>query len=206
MSLTPKSYGIFNIEFKPKEAGVKFWEISAQTLLNQFEVLRFRIEGEAYNEEILFENLPLEEEDKITFGDCIIKEEKRLNFSIKNNAQECVKFQWAFHEDFTFIPRVGHINSKSSKGVTVVFKSDKAVNHKEIPILCETLQVKQAGEEYHDWDDSMKIRRFVTKTEFDWLERKKEEEKKRREEEAENAKKGGKKDNKKAPKKDEKPA
>jgi hydrocephalus-inducing protein len=50
ISLSPKSYGIFNIEFKPKEVGVKIWEITASTLLNQFETMRFRIEGEAYNE------------------------------------------------------------------------------------------------------------------------------------------------------------
>lgn len=25
ITLSPKSYGIFNIEFKPKEAGIKFW-------------------------------------------------------------------------------------------------------------------------------------------------------------------------------------
>lgn len=91
-----------------------------------------------------------------------------MNFSIKNNANEVVKFQWAYHDDFTFIPRVGHINKKTSKGITIVFKSDRAVSHKDIPILCETLQVKQA-EEFNDWDDSIKIRRFVTKTEFDWL-------------------------------------
>jgi hypothetical protein len=30
--------------------------------------------------------MPLEEEDKINFGDCVIKEEKRLNFSIRNNS------------------------------------------------------------------------------------------------------------------------
>jgi hypothetical protein len=64
---------------------VKVWEINCTTLLNQFEVYKFKIEGEAYTEDILFENLPLEEEDKINFGDCVVKEEKRLNFSIKNN-------------------------------------------------------------------------------------------------------------------------
>ncbi len=59
MSLTPKSYGVFNIEFKPREAGVKVWEISCNTMLNQFEAYKFKIEGEAYSEDILFENLPL---------------------------------------------------------------------------------------------------------------------------------------------------
>lgn len=64
---------------------MKVWEINCTTLLNQFEVYKFKIEGEAYTEDILFENLPLEEEDKINFGDCVVKEEKRFNFSIKNN-------------------------------------------------------------------------------------------------------------------------
>jgi hydrocephalus-inducing protein len=136
MTLTQKSYGIFNIEFKPTEPGVKVWEIICATLLNQFESFRFKIEGEAYSEDILFENLPLEEEDKINFGDCIIKEEKRLNFSIKNNNTEAIKFQWGFHEDFTFLPKVGHINRKSSKAITVVFKSDKTISHKDLTILC----------------------------------------------------------------------
>lgn len=79
----PEELQIFNIEFRPREAGVKVWEINCTTLLNQFEVYKFKIEGEAYTEDILFENLPLEEEDKINFGDCVVKEEKRLNFSIK---------------------------------------------------------------------------------------------------------------------------
>ena len=44
-TLTPKSYGIFNVEFKPSEAGVKVWEINCTTLLNQFESFKFKIEG-----------------------------------------------------------------------------------------------------------------------------------------------------------------
>ena len=72
MTLTEKNYGVFNIEFNPKEAGTKVWQISCSTLLNQFEVFRFKIEGEAYSEDILFENLPLEEEDKVNLGDCIV--------------------------------------------------------------------------------------------------------------------------------------
>lgn len=69
----------------------------ATTLLNQFETMRFRITGEAYYEDLLFENLPLEEEDKVNFDDCIINEEKRVTFSLKNNSNSITKFNWAFH-------------------------------------------------------------------------------------------------------------
>lgn len=115
-----------------------------------------------------------------------------------------IKFQWPIHDDFTFIPRIGHIEPKANKHITLVFKSNKTVTHKESPLACVTTQIKQASPEFIDWDDSQFVTKFVTKTEFDWLERKKEEEKKKREEEAELAKKGGKKDAKKPGKPEEK--
>lgn len=136
--------------------------------------MKFKVQGEAYFEEILFENLPLEEEEKVNFDDCIINEEKRITFSLRNNSTSCVKFTWAEHEDFTFIPRVGHIASKSAKSITIVFKSAKTVAHKDLALACETVQIKQNTEEYQDWDDSMTVRRFVTKTEFEWIEKRKE--------------------------------
>ena len=75
-----------------------------------------------------------------------------------------IKFAWQYHEDFSFIPKTGHIAGKTSKSITAIFKSDKTVTHKELAILCETNQIKQNSEEYADWDDSMTVRRFVTKT------------------------------------------
>ena len=126
--------------------------------------MRFKVQGDAYFEDVLFENLPLEEEDKIGFGDCIINEEKRITFSLQNNSTEVVKFSWGYHEDFNFVPKIGHIAPKTSKSITAIFKSDKTIAHKDLPLICETFQVKQNSEQYADWDDSMTVRRFVTKT------------------------------------------
>ena len=88
---------------------------------------------------------------------------------MQNNSTEVVKFSWGYHEDFTFVPKIGHIAPKSSKSITAIFNSDKTINHKDLPLACETFQVKQNAEQYADWDDSMTVRRFVTRTEFDWI-------------------------------------
>jgi hypothetical protein len=56
----------------------------------------------------------------------------------------------------------------------LVFKSAKTVTHKETPLACQTTQIKQAAPEFVDWDDSQSVTKYVTKTEFEWLERKKE--------------------------------
>lgn len=85
--------------------------------------MRFKIQGEAYYEDIIFENLPNEEEDKINFDDCVIGEEKRITFSLRNNSNSIIKFKWTEHEDFRFIPSIGHIAPKSIKSITVAFKS-----------------------------------------------------------------------------------
>lgn len=65
MSLTPKTYATFNIEFKPKEAGIKQWTVAFQTLLNPYEITKMMVQGEGFFEDIVFERLPNESEDEI---------------------------------------------------------------------------------------------------------------------------------------------
>ncbi len=43
-----------------------------QTLMNPYEVSRILISGDAFHEDITFENLPNELEDQFELGDCII--------------------------------------------------------------------------------------------------------------------------------------
>lgn len=41
---------------------------------------------------MVFEHLPQELEDAIEIGDCVIDQEKRVNFFIRNNADAQLKF------------------------------------------------------------------------------------------------------------------
>lgn len=43
---------------------------------------------------MVFENLPKDLEDEIDLGDCVINQEKKVYFAIKNNSNSHVKFQW----------------------------------------------------------------------------------------------------------------
>ena len=104
-----------------------------------------------------------------------------IKIGFQFNAQGC--------EDFNFIPRCGHINAKAAKPIVLSFKSTKPILHKAFALLCETTQIIQdKGHEFKDWDDSMSVIRYATKTEFDWLQKKREEEaQRRRQEELEKA-------------------
>lgn len=105
------------MEFCPKESGVKQWQIAMQTLLNPYELTKFMIQGDGFYEDIVFEGLPDEAEDEVNIGDCVNEVEKKLGFYIKNNKADVMKFNWSSSgcEDFTFLPRVGHLGPKATK-------------------------------------------------------------------------------------------
>lgn len=118
-TLPPKTYKTFNIEFKPKEAGLKQWQIAMQTLLNPYEVTKFMISGDGFYEDIVFEGLPDEAEDEVNLGDCVTSQERKIGFYVRNNKSETIKFNWNSSgcDDFSFCPRVGHLAGNSSKYV-----------------------------------------------------------------------------------------
>ena len=208
-TLTPKTYQSFDVEFRPQEPGSKTWTISMQTLLNPYENWKIMVKGEGFYEDITFEGLPLELEDEINLDDCIINVEKRHTFFIRNNSNAQIKFNWNTQgsEEFTLVPKVGHLDRRGTKAVTLFFKANKPNTFKNFLLSCETKQInqtktqKESINEFIDWDDSKTIVRYVTKTEYDWAIRKREEEiQKKREEElliSQQTKKGGKKQDKK---------
>ncbi|EGR28756.1 hypothetical protein IMG5_169530, partial [Ichthyophthirius multifiliis] len=204
-TLTHKTYKSFNIEFKPKQAGVKQWQIAMQTLMNPYEITRFMIQGEGFYEDIVFENLPNEAEEEINFNDQIIGKKTQVGFQIKSNKNVPIKFTWNTqgNEDFSFIPKTGHIPALGSKFINIIYKANKTVTYKNIPLILETKQIKQNSDKFIDWDDSMTNIKYVTQKEYEWwIKKKKEEEELRKQEEEENKlKKPGKKADKKPLKK-----
>jgi hydrocephalus-inducing protein len=81
-------------------------------LLNPYEVSRILINGDAFHEDIIFENLPNDLEDSIEMGDCIINTEKRITFNIKNNSESQLKFNFNTINlpDVAFHPSKGHLD------------------------------------------------------------------------------------------------
>lgn len=51
---------------------------------------KIAVNGDAFFEEIVFENLPTE--DEVFFGDCIINIEKKLTFVLRNNGNSLIRF------------------------------------------------------------------------------------------------------------------
>lgn len=89
---------------------------------------------------------------------------KRFTFSLRNNGARPIKFNWPEHESFEFKPSAGHLNSKTSKAISITFKSQKTVQYKDLALVCETIQINQNSSEFLDWDNSMTVTKFITNT------------------------------------------
>ena len=61
-------------------------------------------------------------------------------------------------EEFTVIPRCGHLDSQSAKAIHLSFKSPKTNILKDINVICITKAIQQtlakSTDPFLDWDDS----------------------------------------------------
>lgn len=69
-TLKPLEEFEFDAVFNPRTIGTFTHEIHLKTLLNPFEHTVIELKGEAFEDEILFDNLPNNSEDSLEFGDC----------------------------------------------------------------------------------------------------------------------------------------
>jgi hypothetical protein len=108
---------------------------------NPYEQHKVQIHGEGYSESVTFEGLP---QDELDIGDCIVGKSKTMSFQLTNNGDKAVRFNWNMgdKEEFKLFPSQGHLQSKSSKTIKVLFKSAKSISYDRVELLCETVVIE----------------------------------------------------------------
>lgn len=94
-----------------------------------------------------------------------VGESRQITFRLANLSEtSAVKFQWmSSAPSLLFVPSVGHIRPKTSKTITVTFKTTKPQAlkaHKVIGKLCK-ISFQKPLSEVPDWDDRMKSVQWV---------------------------------------------
>lgn len=118
-----------------------------ETVHNPYERHKVLLEGEAYEESLMFEGLPDNAEDELAFGDCVVKRRKKKYFKMTNNTAEWMRVQWRQSDkttDFNFTPTVAHIPPRASKETTVAFYTEETVAHDLVPFECVTSSIRPA--------------------------------------------------------------
>ena len=82
----------FELEFKPEEVQKYTHELRMSTINNPYENQLVALTGEGFREDIMFEKMPLDKQDAIAFGDCIVGASKTLSFVMRNYTDKTMKF------------------------------------------------------------------------------------------------------------------
>ena len=79
-TISAKSFHSFDIKYKPTKVGAEKFMLNFSTLNNLFEQHKVLLQGEGFNESIIFEGLPNGSEDELHIGDCVIGKARAVQF------------------------------------------------------------------------------------------------------------------------------
>ncbi|GBG33770.1 Hydrocephalus-inducing protein-like [Hondaea fermentalgiana] len=133
LTLQPQESRTTSVKFEPSEEGHVSAELLVRVLHNEFELSRFELSGEGYQEDMTFEELPGDADDSLDFGDVSLlpraagekggeddgqidekvelEAAKSVRFCIKSNVDSVIRFEWdtAAVPQVTFSPSAGHV-------------------------------------------------------------------------------------------------
>ncbi|KAH0793443.1 hypothetical protein GPJ56_002672 [Histomonas meleagridis] len=152
-----------SVIFSPTKPRKGQYDLMISVAENPKANLSFSFIGEGFSEDFILEGLS-EDEGSLDFKDNVIGRQQQQTFIMKNVSQNTIRFSWQSQHEFTFSPQVGHIHPQESKEIKVNFITDKPVKYNGLKIPCQWAPIEYEYPNSPDWDDSMKIVKFVTKT------------------------------------------
>ena len=102
----------------------------------------------------------------LNFGDCAINELHQMTFTLTNHSStDPYRFSWASIPNISFIPNTGHLHPRCSKDIIAEFKAGEPVSFQNMSVPCKVVKITfpQPLAQVADWDDRMRIIRWVTK-------------------------------------------
>ena len=102
----------------------------------------------------------------LNFGDCAINELHQMTFTLTNHSStDPYRFSWGPQQNITFVPNTGHLHPRCSKDIIAEFKAGEPVSFQNQAIPCKVVKITfpQPLAQVADWDDRMKIIRWVSK-------------------------------------------
>lgn len=118
--------------------------------------------GEGFHQDVFFEGIE-GDENELYFNN-VIGQRQQTSFTMRNVCNDNVRFQFQNHPEFSFIPRVGHLHRGQSKKVIVSYYTEKPSKFNGLNLKCQLSKIKITESDEVDWDDSMKVIKFVDRS------------------------------------------
>jgi hydrocephalus-inducing protein len=149
--------------FNPQKVRKSQFELIVAVKDNPKANIQFVFSGEGFSEDVIFEGLG-EDDNELLFSNCIVGKQSQQSFAMRNVSQNDIRFCWQTHPDFGFVPRTGHLRIGKSKTILVSFMAEKPVKHSGVKIGCSWNKIELDDGNAPEWDDSMKIVKFVPRS------------------------------------------
>jgi hydrocephalus-inducing protein len=162
ISVAPGKSLPLTIVFRPKKAAKDQLDISVTVLDNPKAGLQLQFLAEGSSQDIVFEGLASDDGD-IVFKDCIVGRQQQVVFNIKNVGCNDSRFQFSTQPNVTFQPRVGHLHAGRTKEIRATFFAEHQMKLTQIKLMCSISKIELADPNSPDWDDSMKVVKWVPK-------------------------------------------
>ncbi|OHT07947.1 hypothetical protein TRFO_05070 [Tritrichomonas foetus] len=150
----------FSVIFKPDKPRNAQIDMSLTVVDNSKAGFPMSIVAEGSSEDVIFEGLSNDDND-LNFKDCIVGRQQQNVFTMRNVGLNDVRFVWNSQGDIVFSPRVGHIHMNKTKSIVVTTFSDHPIKQATTKVSCSIQKIKFTERETSDWDDSMKLVKFV---------------------------------------------
>lgn len=124
--------------------------------------INIECQGEGFREDVFFEGIQ-GDENELRFNS-VIGQPQQITFQMRNVCDNDVRFVFPNHNDITFSPRIGQILHGKKKKITVTFMAEKQTKYNGLKMNCQWQKIKIQPNQIADWDDSMKIVKFVDRS------------------------------------------
>ncbi|CAG5111158.1 Oidioi.mRNA.OKI2018_I69.chr2.g5492.t1.cds [Oikopleura dioica] len=161
---------ILEVFFCPADIGNFEAELTMKIINNDFEISEALLFGECIQPDVMLTNLPSlptnlvgkYSKAALDFGGIAINETQRKSFTISNNLNAAVRFEWDEHLAISFEPSVGHIPAKSTIDILVALQSSETIELDGDVVECTILPIIYEEESSSvQWDDRLKIIKWI---------------------------------------------
>lgn len=177
--LPPGTSQTIDVLFKPTTDGERTAAISLSVQQNPFEDVTIALRAQGAIQQVAFEDLPPvlempaeaptsgEDFDCLNFGDTEVGVPKAITFSLRSFSEFTRKFTWSCVEGVTFSPSVGHLLPHGVKSITATLLTKIPLLHEATEASLSMVQIAcPEGGSRVEWDNSMRVLRYLTDDEF----------------------------------------
>ena len=148
------------VKYAPTAIRKGTFEVFVEVKDNPANNFKMVFTGEGFREDVVFEGME-NNDNELVFKDVVVGRQQQVKFMMRNVSKFDSRFVWTNLPDVTFCPRIGQLRAQSSKEITATFFSEKPTKVNGLKVTCQWTKIKMKEANPPDWDDSMKMVKFV---------------------------------------------